>query len=230
MDDDSPAEAGAQKPLVRVHLRTPRAAAIAGILFSVLLIYSFWLLQRSIPADPRETGAWLETSLPEVSLALNITPFAGIAFMWFVGVLRDRLGPQEDQFFATVFLGSGLLFLGMIFIAAAATGGLILAYSLQPKMIFESATFSFGRAFTFDIVNIYAVKMAAVFMITTSTLAIRTRITARWIALLGYASAAFLLLGSGYFRAALFVFPFWVMLVSGYILIDNLRGSPGRGR
>jgi len=42
-------------------------------------------------------------------------PFAGIAFLWFIGVLRDRLGELEDRFFATVFLGSGLLFLAMLF-------------------------------------------------------------------------------------------------------------------
>jgi hypothetical protein len=51
-------------------------------------------------------------------------PFAGIAFLWFIGVLRDRLGELEDRFFATVFFGSGLLFLGMLFLACAIVGGL----------------------------------------------------------------------------------------------------------
>ncbi len=224
-DADSNDAGRARAPLIRARLKTPRAAAIAGILFSALLIYSLWLLHLSIPADPLETGAWLQTSAKRVSFALNLVPVAGIAFMWFIGVLRDRLGRQEDQFFATVFLGSGLLFLGMLFIAAAATGGLITAYSAQPQALLDGATFTFGRAFTFDIMHIYAFKMAAVFMMIASTLALRTRITPRWIALLGYASAAFLLLGSGYFDWALFVFPVWVLLVSSTILIDNLRGA-----
>ena len=224
MDSNSNGAGGSRAPVIRARLKTPRAAAIAGILFSALLIYSLWLLRLSIPADPLETGAWLETSAKRVSFALNLVPVAGIAFMWFIGVLRDRLGRQEDQFFATVFLGSGLLFLGMLFIAAAATGGLVRAYAAQPGLLFDSATFAFGRAFTFDIMHIYAFKMAAVFMVTASTLALRTHITARWIALLGYASAAFLLFGSGYFDWVLFVFPAWVLLVSSYILFDNLRG------
>ena len=80
--------------------------------------------------------------------------------------------------------------------------------------------------------HIYAFKMAAVFMITTSTLAIRTRVTAPWIALLGYASAALLLVGSSYFDWVL-SFSCWVLLVSVYVLIDNLRGPvqavAGRG-
>jgi hypothetical protein len=73
------------------------------------------------------------------------------------------------------------------------------------------------------VMHIYAFKMAAVFMITTSTLAIRTQVTALWIALLGYASAVLLLIGSSYFNWVLFVFPCWVLLVSVYVLIDNLR-------
>jgi branched-subunit amino acid ABC-type transport system permease component len=82
---------------------------------------------------------------------------------------------------------------------------------------------AFARALTYDIMHIYAFKMAAVFMITTSTLVVHTRVTARWLALLGYASAAFLLIGSSYLDWVLFVFPCWILLVSVYILIDNLR-------
>jgi hypothetical protein len=160
-----------------------------------------------------------------VSLALNLVPFAGVAFFWFLGVLRDRLGQKEDQFFATVFLGSGLMFLGMLFVAASAMGALMLAHSSTSGGLLGSATFAFARAFTYNIMQIYAFKMAAVFMITTSTLAINTLLTARWIAFLGYASAALLLVGSGYLDWVLFVFPAWVLLVSVYILIDNLRGS-----
>jgi len=77
--------------------------------------------------------------------------------------------------------------------------------------------------------QIYAFKMAAVFMISTSTLAIKTHLVARSIAYLGYASALFLLIGAGFLDWALFIFPAWVLLVSVYILIDNLYGSIGAG-
>ncbi len=97
--------------LINARGRTPRAAAIAGILFSVLMISVLLLLRLSVRADPLEAGAWLRTGSSTVALALNLVPFAGIAFLWFIGVLRDRLGEFEDRFFATVFLGSGLLFL-----------------------------------------------------------------------------------------------------------------------
>jgi hypothetical protein len=209
--------------LVRAGLKTPRAAAVAGILFSILLTASVMLLRLSLPADPAETVGWLRQSAGQVAFALNLVPFAGIAFMWFLGVLRDRLGGAEDKFFATVFLGSGLMFLGMVFVAAAGIGGMVLAYSAAPDAFFVGSAFAFARAFTYDVMHIYAFKMAAVFMVATSTLAIRTQITPRWIAWLGYASALLILLGSGFVDWLLLVFPAWVLLVSASILLDNLR-------
>jgi hypothetical protein len=215
--------------LVESRLKTPRAAAIAGIVFSILMIASLLMLRLSIPADPHAVGPWLRTNRQRVLLALNLVPFAGIAFMWFLGVLRDRLGAREDQFFATVFLGSGLMFLGMVFVAASAIGALVAAYAVVPQGQVTAGAFSFARAFAYDIMHIYAFKMAAVFMITTSTVLLYTHVTARWIAIIGYAAAATILIVSGFSEWALFVFPFWVLLVSLYILIDNLR-RPGRAQ
>ena len=91
----------------RQRLKSPRAAAIAGILFAVLYGLSLVLIRISIPSDTVvENTAWLATNLRVVTLALNLVPYAGIAFLWFIGVIRDRLGEQEDRLFATVFLGS----------------------------------------------------------------------------------------------------------------------------
>ena len=73
-----------------------------------------WAGLRSLcgAADPSVPGIWLTE--PDhrnaVRFALDLVPFAGIAFLWFIGVLRSRLGKLEDQFFATVMLTSGLLF------------------------------------------------------------------------------------------------------------------------
>jgi len=206
-------------------LRTPKAAAAAGIIFSLLVLTAFWLLRISMPADPLEPGAWLDTSTTAIVVALNILPFAGIAFLWFIGVLRDRLGQHEDQFFATVFFGSGLLFLAMLFIAAAIVGAIILAFAAQPKDLINSATFHFARAVAYGIVNIYMIKIAGVFIITTSTVAIYTKFAPRWIAFLGYGLALIILLGSYYIDWSFIVFPLWVLLLSTHILIDNMRRS-----
>jgi hypothetical protein len=202
-------------------LRAPRTAAVAGILFAGLLIASIVLMRLSAPADPLDAGTWLKSRAGLVALALNLIPFAGIAFLWFIGVLRDRLGAAEDRFFATVFLGSGLLFLALLFFSAAAAGGIIIAYQAASTALLGSPSYTIVRAVMHVAMNVYAVKMAGVFMIVTSTLAIRTGFIPRWIALLGYVLAALLLLSIGAIPKILLVFPLWVLLVSVYILIDN---------
>jgi hypothetical protein len=209
--------------LTRAQLKTPRAAAIAGILFSVLLITALVLLRLSVPIDPLELGVWLRNDANRVMVALNLVPFSGVAFLWFIGVLRDRLGEREDRFFATVFLGSGILFLVMLFVASAAAGSLILVYAGHDETVTRSATFAVTRALSYGIMNTYAVKVAAVFMFTTSTITVYTGIAARSIAYLGYALALFLLFGGGFAGWAFLVFPLWVMLLSAYILFDNLH-------
>jgi len=209
--------------LTGAKLRTPKAAAVAGMLFSLLVIAAFWLMWISVPADPQEPGSWLHRSANTVALALNLLPFSGIALLWFIAVLRDRLGQREDRFFATVFLGSGLLFLGMLFIAGATAGAILIAFVAEPEQLVNSATYHFARAITYSILNIYMIKMAAVFMFTTSTLAIYTDLVPRWLAILGYGLALLLLLGSYYLRWSFLIFPLWVFLVSISIVVGDLR-------
>ena len=212
--------------LIRARLKAPRAAAIAGIVFSTLLIISMVLIRISVPANPEDAGTWLPHSWKTVSLALNLLPFAGIAFLWFIGVLRDRIGAYEDRFFATVFLGTGLLFLAMLFASAAVAGGIMMVYGATPGKLMESGVYTFGRTIVYQIVNVYALKMAGVFMITTCTLSIRTRIFPRWMAFLGYGLALLLLLSIGYLYWAPLVFPLWVLLISVHILLANLKPKP----
>ena len=205
-----------QERLTNAQLRTPRAAAVAGILFSVLLFVIFGLVRISLPGDPFEPGAWLENSLLYVTLAMHLVPFAGVAFLWFMGVLRDRLGEREDQFFSTVFLGSGFLLLAMLFSAAAVLGAIIIAFHASHETLEHSATFHFGRGLAYGMINIYLLKTASAFMITTSTIALYTHLTPRWLAIGGYVIAAILLID--YLGWSLMAFPFWVLLVSLSIL------------
>ncbi len=218
-----------EEPLTRVRLTAPKSAAVAGIVFSVLLIISLVLLLISVPANPRDGGAWLAASGNTVLLALNLVPFSGIAFLWFMGVVRDRLGKDEDQFFATVFLGSGLLFLAMLFASAAVTGSVILLHATQSNRLLASGFYDFGYTVAHEIMNTYVVKMSGVFMISTCTLFIRTRVIPRWMALLGYALALLMLLRIGHIDRigwVSLIFPLWVLLISVYILIDNYRRKP----
>ncbi|MFZ1120668.1 MAG: hypothetical protein WAN81_10605 [Candidatus Binataceae bacterium] len=199
-------------------LMPPRGAAIAGVIFSVLLIVGLGLARYAVPADQSLPGIWLTD--PDrrhaVRFALDLVPFAGIAFLWFIGVLRNRLGELEDQFFATVLLASGLLFVACMFAAAAIMGALI--ESVAASNI-DSATYYFGRRITDALINLFAMKMAGVFMISACTIGLRTAIFPRWVAFSGYACALVLLVVIANWRWITLVFPIWMLLVSAQILL-----------
>jgi hypothetical protein len=207
--------------LIRNKLRMPKAAGIAGILFSVLLITSQMLVWMSIPANSGEAAMEAISQSKAISLALNMLPFAGIAFLWFIAVVRDRLGATEDRFFATVFLGSGLLYIAMTFTSAALAGGLIRVLSTSPDISRLPGAYAVSRAQIYQTMNVYGIKMAGVFMFTTSTILWRTGIVRRWIPFLGYTLGAILLLSIGTIVWIPLVFPVWVFLVSVVILLEH---------
>jgi len=203
----------------------PRAAAVAGVIFSVLLIGGLALLLVSVPGDPSQPGTWMRESgrRNTVRFALNLFPFAGIAFLWFMGVLRNRLGPREDRFIATAFLGSGLLFVFSLFCAAAIAGGLLEAIA-DGHMDPDSDVCYFGRRAVHTLLTVFAFKMAGVFMLSTGTIGLRTAFLPRWLALVGYACALVLLLVITSWAWIGLLFPLWVLLVSVVVLATEFGG------
>jgi hypothetical protein len=206
-------------------LRTPRSAALAGIAFSVLFGLVLLIARVAVPSDPSDAGEWLtdDSRRGAVLFALGLVPFAGIAFLWFVGVLRDRVGELEDRFFATVFLGSGLLFVGALFVAAAVAAGLVASAGDDAGSLLSSDAWDVGRRTTHELMVVYAIRMAAVFTIATSTILMRTRLAPRSLVASGYAIGVALLLAVGYFAWIELAFPAWVLALSVYILVAGQR-------
>ena len=215
--------AKATKNLTSRELKTPRAAALAGIIFAVLMITAQVLIRLSVPTDTSDTGAWLSGQANTVSLALSMVPFAGIAFLWFIGVVRDRLGHLEDQFFSTVFFGSGLLYLSLTFVAAALAGSLLADTSLRPGNAAGAITYAFGRLVMYQISNVYALRMSGVFMISLGTIWLQTGTMPRWLAFITYALALLLLVSISLSVWFTLIFPAWVFVTSMFILVGNLR-------
>lgn len=220
-----------EAPLER-RLTTPRAAAVAGILFAVLIVVAYVLIRQAIPMDPADqNAAWLKEQAGTVSLALGLVPFAGIAFLWFIGVVRDRIGEFEDRLFSTVFFGSGLLYLALNFAAAAVTTGLLTSFAVEADKLIESGLYLYVRLLIWQILNVYAIRMASVFMLSLGTIWVRTRVMPRWLAFLTYISALILLFTITFSAWVTLVFPAWVLVISIYILYINLsRGEHYSGK
>lgn len=208
-----------EREVIRQSVRTPRAAAVAGIVFAVLLITSEVLAWVYVPSVASAQAGEIVRHSRELTLAMNLRPFSGIAFLWFVGVIRNRLGDLEDRFFATVFLGSGLLYVAMMFVSGAVAEAVLTLLATRSDALLSSGSFDLAREEVFRITSIYATKMAGVFMISTSTIFTQTRVVPRWIAFLGYGLALVLLVSSVHIRLLAVVFPLWVMVISVWILI-----------
>jgi hypothetical protein len=211
----------------RPSLRTPRSAGIAGVVFSVLLALVFALIRFAIPANDVDADIWLtEPQRREaVALALSLLPFAAIAFLWFIGVVRDRIGEHEDRFFATVFLGSGLLFIAFVSVGAAVLGGLVADPAVAAAL--DPSVWDLQRVVTLTLINTYALRMAAVFVFATTTIGMRIGLLPRWLVIYGYITGVVLLLGASVNPWMNFILPAWTLVLSIYILIKGGRDDHG---
>ncbi len=208
-------------------LTTPRAASIAGVLFGLLFSVSLVLLRSALPENISADIGWVEQGSQRVKIALGLMPFAGIAFLWFIGVVRDLLGDFEDRFFSTVFLGSGLLFLGMVFVATALGGSILAVAQVEGADFPKDEIIFFARALMFQVSNVYALRMAGVFMISLGTIWLRTGLMPRWLALVTYLLALVLLLVINLSLWIALVFPAWVLVISVFKLITDTRSAGG---
>ncbi len=204
-------------------ITAPRAGAVAGVLFAILFGVSVVLIRLSVPANSADASAWTPGTLNRAALALRLMPFASIFFLWFVGVIRDHLGAAEDRLFATVTLGSGLVFLALTLASCALSGGLLDSFSPGRNGGLPLGVSLFVRSVIDLAFNIFAVKMASVFMLSLGTLWRSTRVMPRPLIYLTYLLALGMLVAFSQSLWLLLIFPAWVMLVSVYILITNLH-------
>jgi hypothetical protein len=212
--------------------RAPRSAGLAGIAFSVLFLAFALLLGARPPADTSEAGLveWFETiaKTPVTIAVLYVAPFAGIAFLWFLAVVRDRIGVREDRFLSTVFLGSGLLFVAMFWAAGAAIASLVAGNRFEGGPPLDATTLETFRSLAFSFLFVFAARAAAVFMIVTSTIAIRTAVFPRWLVIAGYVIALVMLLSLSALQWVVLLFPAWVFVMSLFILNSEIRAARAR--
>ncbi|TQK50093.1 hypothetical protein FBY35_0401 [Streptomyces sp. SLBN-118] len=206
-------------------LRTRRAAGLVGIIFALLLGTAIILVRLTLPGPDDVGGDWFSDASRRrtVQTALGLIPFAGIFFLWFMGAVRARMGDAEDKFVATVFLGSGLLFVATLFGAAASAGSLLAAAGVSGSGSGPQLQ-SFGQHFTYGLLTTYSMRMAAVFSLTTSSIGRQLGILPRWLSILGYLVGLTLLFVTDSIAWSELVFPAWALIVSLHILVAGLRG------
>jgi hypothetical protein len=196
-------------------VRAPWAASIAGFLFSILFTAALVLVRSQ--ADELTPNASI------VIGGLYLAPFAGIMFLWFVAVIRDQIGEREDRFFATVFFGSGLLFVALLFMTAAVVSTPTALVEFLGGAQPAPESMALLRALGYTLLFALATRAAAVFMIATATIGIRSGVFPRWFALAGYLLGLVLLVAVSFADWFILVLPAWVAVVSGFILRQERR-------
>lgn len=203
-------------------LSTPRAAGLAGVVFAILFAVTQVLIHTAMPQAVGEHARWTPADNTGITTVTVLMPFVGISFLWFLAVVRDGFGRMEDRFYATVFLGSGLLFVAMIFVATAVAAGLV-AVGGGGDSGTQAVVIDFATAVMVAASKTYALRMAAVFMISLATIWLKTALMPGWLAVASYVTALTLLVVSDRIEWATLAFPVWVFVVSAMILIRGHR-------
>ena len=185
------------------------------MLFGATLI----LIRVKMPEGVGDSAEWLSSQRGGILTATKLMPFAGITFLWFIGVVRDNLGRYEDRFFASVLLGSGLLFLAMMFVSTAVAAALVATNAGVTDPAAHVEVIAFGKMIVVSAAKTYAIRMAAMFMISLATIWLTTGLMPRWLVALSYLVALGLLIAGDVSMWLTLAFPVWVLVVSALILL-----------
>jgi hypothetical protein len=206
-------------------LRSVEAAAVAGMIYAITAISALVLLARfpSLDLPEQQLTAWFDDSGHRLLLVLglNLAAISSIAFLWFIAVIRRRLGEQEDQFFATVFLGSGIVYIALWLVSAAAIAAPAIVIALPDAGVVSAPSISLAKGVGAGLLLVVAPRIQAVFILTVSNLIFRLGVLPRWLAVFGLVTGLVMFFVPLVSRPIGIALPIWAFVVSTVILLDK---------
>lgn len=215
-------------------IRSIEAAAVAGLVFAVLSFISLLLLNS--PPDPAapdsEVTAWYAdpTNRASLTVGLSLAVVSAVSFLWFVAVIRRRVGDREDRFFATVFLGSGILLTGVMLVGAATLASGAVTVDLADGRVPDAGILAALTGLGTSLLLIVLLRVQAVFVVSTSTLALRSSAFSRWLSYFGYGIALVMFFMPILSEPVGLAFPVWVGILSIALLVRRSDIIPDRER
>ena len=206
--------------------------AAVGAVHAVLFLLSSWLLSDR-PGPTASTAEITEFYSSEDSrrvllVGLYLMPFAGIAFIWFVVALRmwiELSSRRVNILLSNVQLVTGIVYVALFFASAASTSVLAASVEFSDGDIDPVVAHQFPQ-FGSTLLIVFALRMAAMFVFTTSTIGRASRVMPGWFAWAGYAVGLFLLLSASLEPWLALVFPVWLLALSGVLLSCARRIPP----
>jgi multidrug transporter EmrE-like cation transporter len=219
---------------VASRIRSIEAAAVAGLVFAVLSFISLLLLTS--PPDPAAPDSEIITWYSDpanralLTLGLSLSVVSAISFLWFVAVIRRRVGDREDRFFSTVFLGSGILLTGVMLVGSATLASGAVTADLADGRVPDASVLTALNGLGTSLLLLVLLRIQAVFVVSTSTLALRSNAFSRWLSYLGYGIALVMFFIPILTEPIGLAFPVWVGILSIALLIRKSDIVPEHDR
>lgn len=223
------ARRGRRGPPVSDVVKYARIAGIMAVLFAGFYVAGLALVHSSPglhASDATFTAYYKSSSTALVTVGLNLVPFAGIAFLWHMNATRLLIAARTPAPSAIPYglqLVSGILFVALLFAGTAAAGAVALLKDLTtaplPSVDVARGLLGVGYGMVF----VYAVRGAGMYAITTTTLLRSAGLLPRWLAVVGYLLAAFLLLSTTLNPVVMLLFPAWAVLVGVVVFLRSGR-------
>ncbi len=215
------------------NVRSIEAAAIAGVAFGLLSFIGLWMLSTfpSLSLSDEELTAWFDDGGNQAQLitGLNLVSLSAVMFLWFIAVIRKRLGDREDQFFATVFFGSAIAYTMVLLAGGVALASPAVAMTLLDASSVSPATASLAGGAGAAFLLVVAPRMQAVVVFSTSTVILRSGLFPRWLAFVGYAFGLVLFVVPLLIKPIGVAFPLWVIVVSAELFFRRSHPAGGSG-
>jgi hypothetical protein len=206
-----------------------RLAGIMAVVFAgfyvtgLVMVHSSPGLQAS---DAAFSAYYRSSSTALVTVGLNFVPFAGIAFLWHMNAIRLVISARTPSPSAMPYglqLVSGVLFVALLFAGTAAAGSVALLKDLGPGPLPSMDVARGLLGVGYGMVFVYAVRGAGMYAITTTTLLRSAGLLPRWLTVVGYLLAAFLLVSTALNPVVMLLFPAWAVLVGVAVFLRSGR-------
>ncbi|MFM9105555.1 MAG: hypothetical protein ACKOWF_02515 [Chloroflexota bacterium] len=208
-----------------------RLTAALGVAFSVLFVAGLLLLYTApgAGAPVEELRAFYDggDARKVVIGAVYVLPFAAVAFLWFIASLRSWLRFRASRLagvFSTVQLLAGAAFIALVLGGAGAMAVGPLARDLDAVQ-FDLDTIRHFTVLARVLIMIFAMRMAAMVVMTTATIGAEAGLFPGWFRGLSIAVAAALFLAATLNVWLVALFPAWVLTLCALIVAGAREGQ-----
>jgi MFS family permease len=205
-----------------------RWGGIAGIVFAVAFVVGI-LLSTDTPDGDESDRKWIDYFADSgnrrmIIIGVFVLGFAALAFIVFLGVLRERLRDASPgaEWVSTVAFASGIAFVALLGVAGAGLASVAAGISIADNPVPRDADLLRNvSGIGYGALLVFGMVAAGLLMVTTSAAAGRAALLPRWLVVSGYVAGVIVIVG-GVLFIPMVLFVLW-MLIVGIVMLTRSR-------